>query len=264
MSNDLHIERLWLANNLRNYNYIAVCKKTGQALVIDPFATQQILDTINNNGWTVKAVVNTHDHGDHIAGNDAIVKATNAPLFAPLNAGIEHVDNWLSEGDQISLGDSIVFDVIDTSGHTLPHISLLSNTEQPELLCGDTIFNAGAGNVHSGDPEVLFDTFENKISKLNDNTRIYPGHDYMQNNLEFTLNIEADNQFAKEMLERANQHGPENQIITNIGQEKTFNTFLRLSEPSIISSLVKQDPQLGPAPSRKEIFLKLRALRNQW
>ncbi len=257
---DLHIERLWLANNLRNYNYIAVCKKTGEALVIDPFGTRQILNAINDNGWTVKAVINTHDHGDHIAGNDAIMNATHAPLFAPLNAKIDHVDRWLSEGDQIRLGESIVFDVIDTSGHTLPHISLLSNTDQPELLCGDTIFNAGAGNVHSGDAEILFQTFENKISKLDDNTRIYPGHDYMQTNLEFTLSIESDNQSARAMLDQASRHSPESQIITTIGQERTFNTFLRLDEPSVINGLA----ELGTTPSRKAVFLALRALRNQW
>ena len=261
---DLHIERLWLANNLRNYNYIAVCKKTNQALVIDPFATEQILAAINVNNWTVKAVVNTHDHGDHIAGNEAIINATDAPLLAPHNAAVENVDQWLAEGDQVALGDSIVFDVIDTSGHTLPHISLLSNTSQPELLCGDTIFNAGAGNVHSGDVETLFTTFENKIAKLNDNTRIYPGHDYMQTNLEFTLNIEAENQAAKDMLELANQRSPEDQIITNIGQEKTFNTFLRLDEPAVVKQLVANHPDLGSNPSRKDVFLKLRELRNNW
>lgn len=264
MSNDLHIERLWLANNLRNYNYIAVCKKTGQALVIDPLATEQILNTIKDNGWTVQTVINTHDHGDHIAGNDAIIKATNAPLFAPAQAAIDNVDERLSDGDQIRLGDSIVFSVMDTSGHTLPHISLLSSTEPPELLCGDTIFNAGAGNVHSGNAETLFNTFENKISKLNDSTRIYPGHDYMLTNLEFTLNIETDNQAAKDMLEQAKQHGPENQIITTIGQEKTFNTFLRLDEPSVVSNLIQHNPELGSNPSRKAVFLKLRELRNVW
>ena len=264
MTSDLHIERLWLANNLRNYNYIAVCKKTGLALIIDPFASGQILDIINANSWTVKAVVNTHDHGDHIAGNEAIINATNAPLLAPANAAIENVDRILSEGDQVSLGDSIVFDIIDTSGHTLPHISLLSNTDTPELLCGDTIFNAGAGNVHSGDAEVLFNTFENKISTLDDRTRIYPGHDYMQTNLEFTLSIESGNKAAREMLDQANQHSPEKQIITDIGQERTFNTFLRLDAPEIVSNLGAQHPELGSNPSRKDIFLKLRALRNQW
>ena len=264
MNTDLHIERIWLANNLRNYNYIAVCNKTNEVLVIDPFATDQILKLIKAHNWHVKAVVNTHDHGDHIAGNEAIINATGVPLLAPLNAAIDNVDQRLSQGDQIRLGESIVFDVLDTSGHTLPHISLLSNTQDPELLCGDTIFNAGAGNVHSGDAGVLFDTFEKKISSLDDNTRIYPGHDYMQTNLEFTLNIEADNEAARQMLNQANQNSPENQIITTIAQEKTFNTFLRLDEPSIISNLINQYPELGSKPSRKSIFLKLRELRNNW
>ena len=262
--NDLHIERLWLNNNLRNYNYIAVCKKTGEALVIDPFAVDQILTTIKQNNWKVKAVVNTHDHGDHIAGNPDVIKATGVPLLAPKGASINSVDQWLSEGDQISLGESIVFDVIDTSGHTLPHISLLSNTETPELLCGDTIFNAGAGNVHSGDAAILFETFENKISTLPDTTRIYPGHDYMQTNLEFTLSIESDNQAAKNMLEQANQHSPEDQMITDISQERMVNTFLRLEQPTIIRHLIQQHPDLSPTPSRKDIFLKLRQLRNNW
>ena len=262
--NDLHIERIWLANNLRNYNYIAICKKTNEALVIDPFAVDQILDVIKKNNWTVKAIVNTHDHGDHIAGNSDVINATGAPLLAPKNASIENVDQWLSEGDQVSLGESIVFNVIDTSGHTLPHISLLSNTLTPELLCGDTIFNAGAGNVHSGDASVLFETFESEISKLDEATRIYPGHDYMQTNLEFTLSIEPNNQAAKDMLAQANQLTPENQIITSIGQEKTFNTFLRLKEPAVIDNLINQHTDLGTNPSSKDIFLKLRQLRNNW
>lgn len=264
MTSDLHIERLWLANNLRNYNYLAVCKKTGQVLVIDPFASEQLLEIINDNGWAVKAVVNTHDHGDHIAGNQAIINATGAPLMAPVNAAIDNVDQRLSEGDQIRLGDSVIFDVLDTSGHTLPHISLLSNTQPPELLCGDTIFNAGAGNVHSGDAEVLFDTFEKKISLLDDATRIYPGHDYMETNLKFTLSIETENQAAQKMLDEVSQRSPENQIITDIRQEKTFNTFLRLDEPSVVTSLCAQYPEMGSSPSKKAVFLKLRELRNQW
>jgi len=262
--NDLHIERLWLANNLRNYNYIAVCKRTNEALVIDPFAVDQILAAISKNNWTVKAVINTHDHDDHIAGNADVIQATGVPLLAPKGASIENVDQWLTEGDHVSLGESIVFDVFDTSGHTLPHISLISNTDTPELLCGDTIFNAGAGNVFSGSAEVLFETFESKIANLSDSTRIHPGHDYLQTNLEFTLSIEPDNQAAKELLEQANQVIPEDQIITDIGLEKAVNLFLRLNEPSVVNNLIVKHPDLGVNPSRKTLFLKLRELRNSW
>ena len=264
MNNDLHIERLWLNNSLRNYNYIAVCKKSNEALVIDPYDVDQILNTINNNKWNVKAVVNTHDHNDHIEGNDAVIKATGASLLAPANANINHVDQWLNEGDKINLGESIVFDVLDTAGHTLPHISLLSNTTVPELLCGDTIFNAGAGNVYSGDAAVLFESFEKKISNLAHETRIYPGHDYMQTNLNFTLKLEPENLDAAQLLEQCNQLPPERQIITNIGQEKLINTFLRLEQKQLLNSLTRQHPDLGEQPSRKDVFLKLRELRNQW
>ena len=264
MNNDLHIERIWLANNLRNYNYIAVCKKTAQAMVVDPFAVDQIMSAVRQNNWQVTKVVNTHDHGDHIAGNEAIVEQTGAPLFAPTGAAINHVDHWINEGDTINLGESIVFDVIDTSGHTLPHISLLSNTQQPELLCGDTIFNAGAGNVHSGDASVLYRSFETKLQRLSDDTRIYPGHDYMQTNLEFTLQIDPTNQAAKTMLEQAKHHQPEDQIITTIGQEKTFNTFMRLDDPDLVANLKLNHPELGNNPSRENVFLKLRELRNNW
>jgi len=264
MNNDLHIERLWLDNSLRNYNYIAVCLPAGEAIVIDPFAVEQILETINKNNWRVKAVINTHDHGDHIAGNDAVVDATGAPLLAPNGASISGVDQWLQAGDEVKLGETIHFTVLGTPGHTLTHISLLSNTEPPELLCGDTIFNAGAGNVHSGDAAILFDTFENVLAHLPDKTRIYPGHDYLQTNLGFTLNLEPDNAAAKKMLDRANLLTPEQQGITTLEEEKQINTFLRLEEPGLVERLKARFPELGNQPTRKQIFLKLRQLRNNW
>ena len=63
------------------------------------------------------------------------------------------------------------------------------------------MFNAGAGNCHNGGhPDELFDTFEKQLEKLGDDTLLYPGHDYLINNLEFTLDREPDNAAAAAML----------------------------------------------------------------
>ena len=127
------------------------------------------------------------------------------------------------------------------------------------------LFNAGAGNCHNGGhPAELYDTFTTQLSKLRDDTRLYPGHDYLLNNLEFTLDREPDNDSAREMLAQHVDQNPENAVITTLGDEKTFNTFFRLGSPTVIARLAERFPELGDSPSQKDVFLKLRELRNAW
>ena len=147
----------------------------------------------------------------------------------------------------------------------MSHICLLSHTEQPALFSGDTLFNAGAGNCHNGGhPEELFDTFEEQLEKLDPNTLIYPGHDYLINNLQFTLDREPDNTSASEYIARYENQDPADALVTTLTQEREFNTFFRLDSPSVIARLQETFPQIGDSPSRKDVFLKLRELRNSW
>ena len=70
------------------------------------------------------------------------------------------------------------------------HICLLAHTDQPALFSGDTLFNAGAGNCHNGGhPDELYETFDQQLSKLRDDTLVYPGHDYLVNNLRFHYTV---------------------------------------------------------------------------
>ena len=128
------------------------------------------------------------------------------------------------------------------------------------------MFNAGAGNCHNGGhPVELYHTFTKQIAKLSDNTMIYPGHDYLTNNLEFTLSREPNNTAANAMLDKLQDtHHPDNATITTLGQEKEINTFFRLHNPEIIETLRGEFPDLSPEPEPMEIFLKLRELRNSW
>ncbi|MEL0112402.1 MAG: hydroxyacylglutathione hydrolase C-terminal domain-containing protein, partial [Rickettsiales bacterium] len=98
-----------------------------------------------------------------------------------------------------------------------------------------------------------------------DDTLIYPGHDYLTNNLEFTLSREPNNAKAKALLdELRDTHDPDNAMITTLGQEKEINTFFRLHNPAIIEKLREEFPDLPAEPTAMDVFLKLRELRNDW
>jgi hydroxyacylglutathione hydrolase len=145
------------------------------------------------------------------------------------------------------------------------HICLRSHTEQPALFSGDTLFNAGAGNCHNGgNAEDLYTTFVDQLARLPDDTRIYPGHDYIENNLRFTLAREPDNAAARSLLPNVAGHDAATMPVTTLREEKQFNTFLRLSSASVIAALREAFPDLPEKPDPKTVFVKLRELRNTW
>lgn len=261
------VEQVWTGNAYRNFNYLVACPETGDALAIDPLDYNKCLDVASERGWSITQVLNTHEHGDHTGGNKGIVAATGATIIAHKNAGtrIPNMDRGVAAGDVIKVGKTVELECLDTPGHTLCHICLLSHTDQPGLFSGDTLFNAGAGNCHNGGhPEELYETFSQQLEALGEDTQIYPGHDYLVNNLEFTLDREPDNVTAKDMLAAYRDQDPDNALVTTLAMEREINTFFRLQSPSVIARLAEQFPKLGDNPDPKAVFLKLRELRNNW
>ena len=262
------VEQIWTGNAYRNFNYLVACGETGEALAIDPLDHQKCLARSRARGWDITQVLNTHEHGDHTGGNAAMIAATSAKLLAHRNAGqrIPGVDIGLGAGDRVAVGKTVELLALDTPGHTMSHICLLSKTDVPALFSGDTLFNAGAGNCHAGGhPEELYETFASQLGKLPEETLIYPGHDYIAHNLAFTLDREPDNQAAAKLLRELEEtHDPERARVTSLAEEREFNTFFRLTSPSVVRRLREAFPELGEQPPPKEVFLKLRELLNAW
>ena len=119
----------------------------------------------------------------------------------------------LSAGDVVKVGKTVELEALDTPGHTMSHVCLLSHTDQPALFCGDTLFNAGAGNCHNGGhPAELYKTFAEQLAKLPQSTLIYPGHDYIENNLRFTLDREPDNESARRRCSTSCRSGSQQRL----------------------------------------------------
>lgn len=263
----MFVEQIWTANAYRNFNYLIADPETGEALAIDPLDYRKCLDAAKRRGWQVTQILNTHEHGDHIGGNKAMVAATGAKLLAHRNAKdkIPGIDVGLDAGDVIKVGKTVELESLDTPGHTMSHVCLLSRTDQPALFCGDTLFNAGVGNCHNGGhPEALYDTFVSQLAKLPDDTKIFPGHDYIENNLEFTLDREPDNGDAADLLKKINGQDTNDPLVSTLGLEKEVNTFFRLHSPSVIKRLRDEFSDFPDDPDPKTVFLKLRELRNRW
>ena len=261
------VEQIWTANAYRNFNYLIACPETGEALAIDPLDHEKCLTVAKERGWTITQVLNTHEHADHTGGNRAVIAATGAKLLAHANAKekISGIDRGLAAGDVIRIGHTVELETLDTPGHTMSHVCLLSHTDGPALFCGDTLFNAGAGNCYQdGHPEALYESFAGQLARLSDETLVYPGHDYITNNLQFTLDREPDNARAAKLLDEVEDQDPNDPMVSTLGLEKEINTFFRLHSPIVIRRLREAFPDLPDDPDPKTVFLKLRQLRNDW
>ena len=261
------VERVWTGNAYRNFNYLIACPDSGEALAIDPLDHQKCLAAAKAKGWQITQVLNTHEHHDHTGGNEAMVAATGAKLLAHHRAAgrIAGVDRGLQAGDVVKVGKRVELECLDTPGHTMCHICLRSHGDQPTLFSGDTLFNAGAGNCHNGgDPNAMYSTFATQLSRLPPTTRLYPGHDYIENNLKFTLAREPDNSAAQALLQKVAGGDAATSPVLTLADEYQVNTFFRLSSPTVIAKLRENFPDLPDEPDAKTVFIKLRELRNSW
>ncbi|HRV92924.1 MAG TPA: MBL fold metallo-hydrolase [Anaerolineae bacterium] len=175
--------------------YIAGCEETKEGVIIDPSAEpEQIMAEINNLGLTVKYVLLTHAHFDHMMANAGVVEATGAPLaLHPLdlpllrnNGGASFFgmqvpqspepDMELAEGDSITFGTH-TFEVLYTPGHTPGHVSFYE-ANVGIIFDGDVLFASGIGrtDLPGGDYETLMTSINEKLMVLPDETYVCSGH----------------------------------------------------------------------------------------
>lgn len=177
------------------FAYIVACKNTNEALVIDPAAEcDRILKEAQSKGYTIKYIVNTHSHVDHIMGNREMKDLTGAKIIIHEREADSLVhqsyslmssfgadpsppaDITVKEGDEIVVGDTSL-KVIHTPGHSPGSISLYHNGI---VFTGDTLFVGGVGrtDLAGGSWETLVSSVRTKLFALPDDTVVGAGHNY--------------------------------------------------------------------------------------
>jgi hydroxyacylglutathione hydrolase len=242
-----------------NYIYLIHDSVSHETAVVDPALAQTVLDALQEKGWQLTYILNTHHHSDHVGGNLQIKQQTGCKIIAAQadSDRIPGIDEGVNEGDVVSLGQHKAT-VIATPGHTRAHI-VYHFAEDHILFCGDTLFVMGCGRLFEGTAEQLWHSLQ-KLKALPASTLVYCTHEYTQANGRFALTVEPDNLSLQQRMVEVNRLRRNNQptVPTTIAEELATNPFFRED-----STEVQKTVAMGNGKP-VEIFAKVRRLKDSF
>ena len=211
-----------------NYIYILHESLTGKTAVIDPSVAEPVEDFLKQKNLPLNFIFNTHHHWDHTGGNQDLKKNRACEIYALKDDAhrIPGTDKLLKPGEIFYFGKSRV-EVLFVPGHTLGHIAFFFS-EEKHLFCGDTLFAMGCGRLFEGTAEMMFQSLE-KIKTLPEETQIYCGHEYTEDNARFALTVDPQNAKLKERARAVKSLRAQNKstVPFSLKEELETNPFLR-------------------------------------
>lgn len=186
------------------YTYLLADTVMRQAALIDPVIEklERDLRLLQELDCQLLYALDTHVHADHITASGSLRKQTGCQTGVCYLAGVGCADLMLRDGDEIKLGSTNI-NVIETPGHTN---TCLCYVVDGHVFTGDALLIRGCGRTdfQQGDPAKLYDSINNKLFTMDEETLVCPGHDY------------------------------NGMTISTIGEEKRFNPRLKLDKAGFI------------------------------
>ena len=164
------------------YTYLLACEETGQATLIDPVleAVERDLHLIRDLGLTLASTIETHIHADHVTGAGRLRALTGSKAGFPALSGADFVDFTITEGSPVGVG-GLRLRPLYTPGHTDDHHAYaVESAGTTRVFTGDALLIDGCGRTdfQGGDATTLYGSVHQKIFGLDDDTLVYPAHDY--------------------------------------------------------------------------------------
>ncbi|MBU3694183.1 MAG: hydroxyacylglutathione hydrolase [Rhodocyclaceae bacterium] len=241
-------------------NYLWLIHDGRDAVVVDPGDAAPVEATLGRLGLTLRAVLVTHSHADHIGGIGALLARRDIPVYGPAREPVPHRSHAVGDGSWVSLrAPALELAVLDVPGHTVGHVAYYG---QNRLFCGDTLFACGCGRIDQ--PAAVMYASLMRLAALPPETLVYCTHEYTATNIRFALSIDPHNSALLERQERvtAMRAAGLPTLPSTIGEERSTNPFLRceidvLNNCSDSASMVKLD-------SSAILFAKLRKTKDSF
>ena len=213
-----------------NYAYLLRDPERGDAWLVDPSEAGPPAEALRRHGCTLRGILATHHHMDHVGGIDELLAQSPGAWVAGHDSDRGRIpgqtefvaaptDAWIDAGFAVA-GRRVL--ALHIPGHTRGAIAWRIAGEPDDVFTGDTLFGAGCGRLFEGTPAQMHESLQ-RLAALPAETRLWFGHEYTAANLRFAAVAEPDN---AEVLRRAGSL-PACSTPTTVAVEQATNPFVR-------------------------------------
>ncbi|OLL24312.1 putative hydroxyacylglutathione hydrolase [Neolecta irregularis DAH-3] len=251
---NMHIQTIPILGEHKNYAYLLIDEKTKETAIVDPSDPKALIPIIKQltlaGDIKLTRIITTHHHWDHAGGNKDMAQEFPG-ITVTGGKDCDGTTHFVKNDEDFKVGN-IKVKALHTPCHTQDSVCYYAvDGSQKSVFTGDTLFIAGCGRFFEGTAAEMYKALQ-ILADLPDDTKVYPGHEYTESNARFAKSVD-DSEAVNKLVEFC-ETTKETPGRFTIADEKTFNPFMRVTDPVFQEATGQQHPV--------QVMEKLREMKN--